>query len=108
VIHQLWNAECHLSRSHAFWHNTGLLANVYARRRPRVNLIFTPCIYSGVTVLSRSLPLSPSAHTQIHSLGVERKGRDVDHSHPPSADVQELWVYTPVPPYDFVAWRLIN
>jgi hypothetical protein len=32
-------------------------------------------------------------------LGVERPGREADHSSPTSAEVKKTWVYTSTPPY---------
>jgi hypothetical protein len=39
-------------------------------------------------------PLSP---------GVKRPGREVDHLPPTSAEVKKMWIYTPTPPYAFMA-----
>jgi hypothetical protein len=37
------------------------------------------------------------------SLGVERPGRETDHSPPTSAEVKNKWMYTTIPPYVFMA-----
>jgi hypothetical protein len=38
-----------------------------------------------------------------HSPGVKRSGREVDRSHPTSAEVKKMWIYTSSPPYAFMA-----
>jgi hypothetical protein len=35
--------------------------------------------------------------------GVNRPGREADHSPPTSAEVKEMWIYTSTPPYAFMA-----
>jgi hypothetical protein len=35
--------------------------------------------------------------------GVKRPGREADHSPPTSAEVKKIWIYTPTPPYVFMA-----
>jgi hypothetical protein len=35
--------------------------------------------------------------------GVNRQGREVDHSPPTSAEVKKMWIYTSTPPYVFMA-----
>jgi hypothetical protein len=37
------------------------------------------------------------------SPGVKRPGREVDHSHPTSAEVKKIWIYTSTSPYAFMA-----
>ena len=43
-------------------------------------------------------------------LGVRRPGREVDHSPPPSAEVQNEWSYTSIliPTEAFTAWTATN
>jgi hypothetical protein len=38
------------------------------------------------------------------SSGGKAAGREADHSLPSSAEVKNVWSYTPVPRYVFVAW----
>jgi hypothetical protein len=37
--------------------------------------------------------------------GLKRQGREADHSHPTSAEVEvkKMWIYTFTPPYVFMA-----
>jgi hypothetical protein len=35
--------------------------------------------------------------------GVKRQGREADHSHPTSAEVKKMWIYTSTLPYVFMA-----
>jgi hypothetical protein len=42
------------------------------------------------------------------SLGVERPGREADHSPPSSADVKNAWSYTFILQYVFMAWCLVK
>jgi hypothetical protein len=35
--------------------------------------------------------------------GVMRQGREADHSHPTSAEVKKMWIYTSTPSYAFMA-----
>jgi hypothetical protein len=37
------------------------------------------------------------------SPGAKRPGREADHSPPTSAEVKNTWIYTPTPPYVFMA-----
>jgi hypothetical protein len=37
------------------------------------------------------------------SRGVKQPGRETDHSPPTSAEVKKMWIYTPNPPYAFMA-----
>jgi hypothetical protein len=39
----------------------------------------------------------------LSSPGVERPGREADHSPPASAEVKKMWIYTSTPPYAFMA-----
>jgi hypothetical protein len=39
---------------------------------------------------------------------IKRPGREVDHSPPTSAEVKKTWIYTPTPPYAFMAYCLIQ
>jgi hypothetical protein len=41
-------------------------------------------------------------------LGVERLGREADHSPPSSAEVKNAWNYTSTPQYIFMAWCLVK
>jgi hypothetical protein len=38
------------------------------------------------------------------SLGVKRSGREADHSPPFRAEVKNVWSYTSIPQYVFMAW----
>jgi hypothetical protein len=40
--------------------------------------------------------------------GVKRQGREADHSPPASTEVKKMWIYTPIPPYAFMAQCLIS
>jgi len=40
----------------------------------------------------------------VLSVGVNRRGREVDHSHPSSAEVKNVWSYNSTPQYAFSAW----
>jgi hypothetical protein len=42
------------------------------------------------------------------SLGLKRPGCESDHSHPPSAEVNNAWSYTSAPKYVFMAWCLVK
>jgi hypothetical protein len=42
------------------------------------------------------------------SLGVERPGREADHSFPSRAEVKNEWSYTSTPQYVFMAWCLVK
>jgi hypothetical protein len=35
--------------------------------------------------------------------GVKRQEHEADHSSPTSAEVKKMWIYTPTPPYVFMA-----
>jgi hypothetical protein len=37
------------------------------------------------------------------STGVNRPGREADHSPPASTEVKKMWIYTTTPPYTFMA-----
>jgi hypothetical protein len=37
------------------------------------------------------------------SLGIKRRGLEVDHSPPTSAEVKKMWIYTSTPTYAFMA-----
>jgi hypothetical protein len=37
------------------------------------------------------------------SSGVKRQGLEADHSTPTSVEVKKIWIYTPTPPYAFMA-----
>jgi hypothetical protein len=39
----------------------------------------------------------------VLSPGVKRPGNEVDHSPAASADTKEMWIYTSIPPYTFMA-----
>jgi hypothetical protein len=49
----------------------------------------------------RRLPGAPSA-------GGKRLGREADHSPPYSAEVMNVWSYTSIPPYNWIAWYLVK
>jgi len=51
--------------------------------------------------VSGAHPASYSMGTGVFSRGVERLGREVDHSHPSSAGVKTGWSYTSTPPISF-------
>jgi len=40
--------------------------------------------------------------------GVKRWGREADHSPTPNAEVNNVWSYTPLPNYVFMAWFLVK
>jgi hypothetical protein len=40
--------------------------------------------------------------------GVKRPGHEADHSRPTSPEVKEMWIYTSIPPYAFMASCLIS
>jgi hypothetical protein len=42
------------------------------------------------------------------SPGIERLGREADHSPPASAAVMKMFIYTSIPPYAFMAYCLIS
>jgi hypothetical protein len=42
------------------------------------------------------------------SVGVNRPGREADHSPPSSAKVKNAWSYTSTSQYDFMAWYLVK
>jgi hypothetical protein len=46
--------------------------------------------------------------TGTFSLGVNRPGREADHSPPSSAEVKDAWSYTSTPQYVFMAWCLVK
>jgi hypothetical protein len=46
---------------------------------------------------------SYSMGTGTLSKGVKRQGREADHSPLTNAAVREKWIYTPTPPYAFMA-----
>jgi len=46
--------------------------------------------------------------TGVSSPGVERPGREADHSSTSSAEVKNEWSYTTIPPYAFMGWYLIK
>jgi hypothetical protein len=58
----------------------------------------------------RNLPASFPMSTEegAVSLGVERPGREADHSPPTSAEVKNSWGYTSIPPLVFMAGRLVK
>jgi hypothetical protein len=41
-------------------------------------------------------------------LGVKRLELEADDSHPFSAEVKKLWIYTSTAPHVFIAWRLVS
>jgi hypothetical protein len=51
--------------------------------------------------------LSPVG-TRGFSLGIERQGREGDHSPPTSAEVKKTWIYTSTFPYVSMAYCLIS
>jgi hypothetical protein len=40
---------------------------------------------------------------EAFSPGVKRQGREAAHSPPTSAEIKKMWIYTPTPPYPFMA-----
>jgi hypothetical protein len=44
----------------------------------------------------------------VLSLGVQRLGREAEHSPPSSAEVKNVWSYTSTPQYVFTAWCLVK
>jgi hypothetical protein len=46
---------------------------------------------------------SPRRPDRLWGPGVNRRGREADHSPPPSAEVKKMWIYTSIPPYTFMA-----
>jgi hypothetical protein len=48
-------------------------------------------------------PASYTIGTDALFPGVKRPRREADHSPPVSAEVKNTWVYTSIPPYDFMA-----
>jgi hypothetical protein len=42
------------------------------------------------------------------SLGVEWPGHEADHSPPSGAEVKNIWSYTSMPEYFFMAWCLVK
>jgi hypothetical protein len=48
-------------------------------------------------------PASYPMGTGAVSPGVKRPGREADHSPLISAEVKEIWIYTSIPPYAFMA-----
>jgi hypothetical protein len=53
-------------------------------------------LWRPIQPLIQSVPADPSA-------GVKRTGREVGHSPPTSDQVKKMWIYTPTPPYVFMA-----
>jgi hypothetical protein len=43
-----------------------------------------------------------------HFLRVKLQWREAKHSHPTSAKVKKVWIYTSIPPYGFVAYCLVK
>jgi hypothetical protein len=52
--------------------------------------------------------LLSNGHRGALSPGVQRQGREADHSPPASAEVKKTWIYTSTPPYVFMAQCLIS
>jgi hypothetical protein len=46
--------------------------------------------------------------TEALSRGVNRTGREADHSPPSSAEFKNAWSYVSIPPYVFMAWCLFK
>jgi hypothetical protein len=42
------------------------------------------------------------------SPGVKRPGREADYTHPASAEVKKMWIYTSTSPYAFSLMRTIE
>jgi hypothetical protein len=42
-------------------------------------------------------------YRRLFTRGVKRSEREADHSPPASAEVKKMWIYTPTPPYSFMA-----
>jgi hypothetical protein len=55
-------------------------------------------VQTGFGVQPTSCPIG----TGTLSPGAKRPEREADHSHPTSAEVKKTWVYTSIPPYDFM------
>jgi hypothetical protein len=59
--------------------------------------------------LLRFVQIGPGAHQAIQwvpealSPGLNRQGREADHSLATSAEVKKMWIYTSTPPYAFLA-----
>jgi hypothetical protein len=66
----------------------------------------TGIVYFGV-LLGPTLPPIQWVPGDL-SPGVNRPGREADHSPPTSAEVKNKWIYTSTPPYAFMSWCLIN
>jgi hypothetical protein len=41
-------------------------------------------------------------------LGVNRQGREADHSPPSSAEVKNAWSYTSIPQHAFISWCIVK
>jgi hypothetical protein len=52
-------------------------------------------------------PASCTLGTAFISSGVERPGREADHSLPSSAAIKNTWSCTSTPPYIYMAWCLV-
>jgi glutathionyl-hydroquinone reductase len=46
----------------------------------------------------------PSGHRMLFLRGLKRSERGTDHSVASSAEVKNVWSYTSIPPYAFMAW----
>jgi hypothetical protein len=56
-------------------------------------------VQTGSRVHSTSYPMG----TGVSFPGVKRQEREADHSHPTSAEVKKMWIYTCTPLYVFMA-----
>jgi hypothetical protein len=76
-----------------------------------VRVLVRPTIFSSLRHLDRLCGppnLLSNRYGGALSPGVKQSGREVYHSHPPSAEVKEMWIYTSAPPYPFMANCLIS
>jgi hypothetical protein len=60
-------------------------------------------MYTFRFILENIYPTSYTMGTEDSFQGVKRPGREADHSHPTSAEVKKMWIYTSTPPYTFMA-----
>jgi hypothetical protein len=67
-----------------------------------------PCRVKNVLFSTLSRPTLEPTESPVQwvpgvlSPGVKRPGREPDHSHPASAEVKKMWIYTSTTPYAFM------
>jgi len=63
---------------------------------------------AGISSLRYRFQTGSGAHRVSYSPEVQRPGREAEYSPQTSAEVKNIWGYTSIPPYVFMAWCLFK